>query len=197
MALGTSILEIHQMPMEDRVDKLKLIPILALVAAALSACGGGEADPAEVATLVAAQLQTDEAAALPTNTVAPLATAEAGGEAAPSLDLPQVVFTPGGLFADAERELIMARVVGPFIHYHADLEDSAQMLTVHVQPFEDDPSWLYKAEAIFAGGGYIGWLLPASDGDLDWWLPDCMGPCELSDSFRAAYPEIVAILEGE
>ena len=178
------------------MNKLTSFLILILVAAALGACGGGEADPAEVATLVAAQLQTDEAAAPPTSTAAPLAT-EAGAEDEISLDLPQVVFTPGGLFTDADRDLIRARVIGPFIHYHADLDDSAQMLTVHVQPFEDDPRWLYQAEAIFAGGGYIGWMLPASDGELDWWLPDCMGPCELSDSFRAAYPEIVAILEGE
>lgn len=41
----------------------------------------------------------------------------------------------------------------------------------------------------------IGWLVPASSGPVDWWIPECMGPCSLSDEFRAAYPEIVAILE--
>jgi hypothetical protein len=178
------------------MDKRQTITLLAASALALlAACAGGGADLGEVATLVAAQMQTNEAAAAPAETAAPLATEASTAEAAPTLELPEVVFTPGGLFSDADRELIMAKVIGPFIHYHGDLEDYPQLLTVHVQPYEDDPAWLYTAEAIFAGGGYTGWLLPATGGELDWWVPDCMGPCPLSDSFRAAYPEIVAILE--
>jgi len=178
------------------MDKRQSITLLTATALALlAACAQGGADPGEVATLVAAQMQTDEAAAGPADTAAPLATAEPSAEAAPTLELPEVVFTPGGLFSDADRDLIMAKVIGPFIHYHGDLEEYPQLLTVHVQPYDDDPAWLYTAEAIFAGGGYTGWLLPATAGELDWWVPDCMGPCALSDSFRAAYPEIVAILE--
>lgn len=179
------------------MQKKSILLQLAIMAMALVACAGGSPDPAEVATLVAAQQKTDAADAAPATTAAPLASTEPSAEALPSLELPEVVFTPGGLFTDEDRDLIMARVIGPFIHYYADLEDQPQMLTVHVQPFDDDPAWPYSAEAIFAGGGYIGWLLPVTDGALDWWLPDCMGPCELSDSFRASYPEIVDILEGE
>jgi hypothetical protein len=185
------------------LDKRQTFTLLAASALALAACAGGGADPGEVATLVAAQMLTDEAAAAPADTAAPPATAEPSvapsaapsAEAAPTLELPEVVFTPGGLFSDADRDLIMAKVIGPFIHYYGDLEEHPQLLTVHVQPYDDDPAWPYTADAIFAGGGYTGWLLPATAGELDWWVPDCMGPCTLSDSFRAAYPEIVAILE--
>ena len=174
---------------------LAAIPLIGTLA--LGACAGGDGDnESEIATLVAQQLQTSAAedAIEPTTGPEATATEEEAVEDAPD-SRPEVVFVPGGLFDEAERNLIMEKVVRPYIHYHDDLADHPTLLTVSIEHYEGDPSFLYTAEAIFETGVYNGWLMPATAGVLDWWVPDCMGPCPLSDSFRATYPEIVAILE--
>lgn len=170
------------------------IPIVLAGVLGLAACGGGipQADSADVATLVAEQVQTLESTvptAAPPRADAPAPAADSG---------PTVVFQPDGSFTDAERDEIMRKVIDPFVHYHRDLEADGQydkLVSILIRPSDSGPEWMYSASAIFADGVYSGWLMPATDGVLDWWLPECFGVCEVSEGFRAAYPEIMAILE--
>jgi len=163
----------------------------------LAACGGApsQANPSDVATLVAEQMQTLEpslATAAPPPTDAP-ATAPA-----PAADAgPAVVFIPPGVFSDADRDEIMRKVVNPFMHYYRDLAAGGHpsLVSIAIEPYTGDPAWKYGADAIFEGEVYISWLMPVTGGVLDWWLPECMGTCEVSEGFRAAYPEIMSIIE--
>ncbi|MCW5878852.1 MAG: hypothetical protein KIS80_08310 [Anaerolineales bacterium] len=170
------------------------LALILMVAALLEACAGAPADTdSQIATLVAAEL---EAGAAASDTPAASATIEAASPTTEAAsDGPEVVFVPGGLFEAAERELFMQRIGNPFIDYHADLAGHPPLLTMTVRHYSEDPAFIYTIEAIFETGVYTGWLAPGSGGNPDWWLPDCMGPCPLSDAFRGAYPEIVGTLE--
>ncbi len=126
------------------------------------------------------------AEAAPTSTAEP-PTAEPAG--------PEVVFLAEGSFSADEKAQLMARVVEPFIHYYRDLAEHPPLLTLTIEKYDGLAGYVYTAQAIFEGGGNIGWLVSASGGLVDWWIPECMGACPLSASFRAAYPEIVAIME--
>jgi hypothetical protein len=173
----------------------RILPLL-LVICIVAACGGApQADPADVATLVAEQMQTLEAA---NPTAAPPPTDAPTADPAPAADAaPVVVFIPPGLFSDADREEIMRKVVDPFVHYYRDLvaDGHPKLVSIAIESYTGDPAWRYGADAIFEGEVYISWLLPVTGGVLDWWIPECMNVCEVSDSFRAAYPEIMAIIE--
>ncbi len=126
--------------------------------------------------------------AAPTSTVAPVAGSSV-----------VVVFTPGGLFDDAKRAEFHARLLDPFIQYYADLSasgDHPALVSINVQTF-DDPDYPYSADAIFDGGGYIGFLITETDGLITLWVPECMGgACPLSDTFRDAFPDIAATADS-
>jgi hypothetical protein len=174
----------------------------------LTGCGGGPSEDQQ-ATLVAVAVEAaltesmaeiaatsapgldggpvavvTEAAAAPTET----ATAEV-------VSTPVVVYQPAGLFSDAERAILQTRVIEPYIHYHADLADHPPLVSLNMEPSDSLADFPYSANAIFGEGITNGFLIHATGGVVDWWVPDCLGPCPVSDSFRAAYPEIMAILE--
>lgn len=171
-------------------------PIVFSIAVAglfLSACGGVP-DESAMQTEVAAQVLTALApaatteappeTAAPTHTSAPVSGAE-----------PVIVFQPGGLFSDDERNLLLTRVVNPFILYHQEVEGHPPLVSISIEPSSSLADYPYSANAIFETGITAGWLVHATGGVVDWWLPECLGPCILSDAFRTAYPEIVSTLE--
>lgn len=105
---------------------------------------------------------------------------------------PEVTFVD--IFGDAEAQL-QVKVVEPFILYHRDIP-GPRLLTLRLEIQEGVDGYPYKAEAIFEEGITSGWLVAVSGGNVDWWLPECMVACTFSDTFRAAYPEIVAAAGG-
>jgi hypothetical protein len=152
------------------------------IAIALTALAQTAAAPA--ATTAAPEAATVEPTTEPP---APVATETPVG--------PEVVFLAEGSFSADEKSQIMTRVVNPFILYYSELADHPPLLTLTIEKYDGLAGYPYQAEAIFETGINIGWLIPATGGTVDWWIPECMGPCPLSDNFRATYPEIVAILE--
>lgn len=161
----------------------------------LAACGGA-ADESAVQTEMAAQVLT---ALAPADTEAPAVetTAAPTSTAAPTDSGPEpvIVFQPGGLFTEDQRSILLTRVVNPFILYHQGLEGHPPLVSISIEPSSALADYPYSANAIFETGITAGWLIHASGGVVDWWLPECMGPCPLSDAFRTAYPEIVGTLE--
>jgi hypothetical protein len=105
---------------------------------------------------------------------------------------PEVVYLD--VFGDAQAQ-IQGRVVEPFILYYRTTPDYPHIVSITIETVPDVADYPYKAEAIFEGGGNAGWLIHVTGGLVDWWIPECMDVCPMSDEFRAAYPEIVAILE--
>jgi len=183
--------------------KSSLIFVLFTVTAlVLSACAPvSEEDfqsTVEVAIALTALAQTAAAPAV-TTAAPPAPTAEATAEATlppPAEDAgPEVVFLAEGSFSTDEKAQLRSRVIEPFILYYHELADHPPLLTITIEKSTSLAGYPYSAQAIFETGINVGWLVPATGALVDWWFPDCMGPCPLSDNFRAAYPEIVAILE--
>lgn len=176
----------------------------------LGACVGGPSEEQQ-ATLVAVAISaalTESALEIaetsapgfdggPVPVVSEAAAAPAPTEPAPTatVSTPAVVFQAAGSFSDAEKDILRQRVILPFIHYHADLPEHPAMASLSIEKSSSLADFPYSANAIFEGGVTIGFLIHATGGVVDWWIPDCLGPCPISDSFRAAYPEIMAIIE--
>lgn len=117
-----------------------------------------------------------------------------GAETAPSEsadagDLPVVVFSPGGLFTDAEKNEITSKMIDPLKHWSNDQDD--ELVSIHVQ--EREGSAEYFVDVIHRDGVYEGFLYGTVDAATqDWWTPTCLDACEFTDEFQAAYPEVVA-----
>ena len=181
----------------------------------LDACAGGP-DEDQAATLVAVAVEaalTETAAAAPADggedpappaSEAPPPAATTAATDPPPTDAPPtaspastpvVVFQAAGSFSDAEKNILRERVILPFIHYHADLENHPAMVSMSIEHSASLADYPYAASAIFEEGITSGFLIHATGGVVDWWYPECLVACEFSAPFRAAYPEIIAIVE--
>lgn len=176
--------------------------LLILTALILSACTPvSEQDfqsTIEIAIALTALAETAAAPAPTEATAAPTAEATAEAVLPPPTEAssgPEVVFLAEGSFSTEEKAEVRARLIEPFILYYHDLAEHPRLLTITIEPSSSLPDYPYAANAIFETGVYASWLVHVSGGVVDWWLPECMDVCPLSDDFRAAYPEIVAILE--
>jgi len=185
----------------------------------LGACSGGASEDQQatlVAVAVSAALTESAAGAAPAEgeeasspaaddgEAAPAATAEppAAATAAPSdppatvaTPIPVVVFQAAGSFSDAEENQLRQRVVQPFVMYYAELAEHPTLVSFSLEKTDGIAGYPYSADAIFEGGVTAGFLISNNSAPVDWWFPDCLGPCPFSDAFRAAYPEIIAIVE--
>ena len=103
--------------------------------------------------------------------------------------LPVVVFQQAGLLSARDKTLLEERVIQPMIDYHN--ENEVKIVTISVKtPAHSGEE--YDIETFFVGGVYEGMIWGKKDGDIPYWVPGCLGPCALSDTFRAKHPEIVA-----
>lgn len=108
--------------------------------------------------------------------------------------VPVVVYAPNGLFTPEEEKEIENKMINPFNDFN--LENDTQYLTIHIEKFDPLPAhgYKYNVTAISKTGVNTGFLYGQSD-PLEWWLPECMNGCNLSDEFVAKYPEIAAKTE--
>lgn len=121
----------------------------------------------------------------PMTTTNPTVTPKAGHTAV-------VVFEPplGNDFAD--KALIQARIVNPFLDYYADENGEGYLVSLSISENKQDSkaTYPYLGSAIFKNGGNSGFVIAKINGVIPWWAPDCM-KCTFSASFKATYPEIV------
>lgn len=101
-----------------------------------------------------------------------------------------VVYTPGGLFSEAEKSEIDAKFVNPFIDWSNDIEQYPVSVEIE-KPAAPVAGYRYEFTYINQGGGNGGFLF-GTQTPLEWWIPTCMGGCNLSAEFIAKYPEIAA-----
>jgi hypothetical protein len=169
---------------------------LLLLAIILSACASGP-NRSQEATLQAVSFEatlTESAKATENDVATQSATPAATKEIAAPTREPIVVFETALSFSEIETKLIWDRVVTPYIHWYADLEDHPPLATMYIKKVEM-PGFLYSASVIFEEGIHGSWIMSGADGIVDWWYPECLGSCPISEDFRSAYPEIMAIIE--
>jgi hypothetical protein len=107
---------------------------------------------------------------------------------------PVIVYEMGSSIPEGDKTQIQAKVVNPFSDYYCDLEGQGFVVSLSIgnNTGASQDQYPYSAKAIFKNGAQAGFLLSKNNGVVDWWLPECLGPCPFSAEFKAKYPEIVA-----
>ncbi len=130
---------------------------------------------------------------------APVSPSPTTAAASPTAGHPQavVVFEAEGSISQTDKDQLKARVVEPNLDYFLNLESGDYVVSMTVSPNTQasKTTYPYAARVIFKNGAYNSFSISKTKGAIDWWLPECMGPCPFSASFKAKYPEIVKLAQ--
>ncbi len=105
-----------------------------------------------------------------------------------------VIYEAEGSFTASEKSEIKKKIIDPFVDYYA-MEDTGQVLltlTISKNNQASKDQYPYQAQAIFQGGGNMGFLIMKSGTGVDWWFPECLMGCNLSSAYKLKYPEVAA-----
>lgn len=122
---------------------------------------------------------------------------ETKASSSPSSDIkfPVVVYGRPGLLNNApeglaEKKKLEEKFVNPYIDYYNEKKINLVALYITVPQNigeEYDVVGIFGSEDLY-GTQQFGF--GAREGEYGYWNPECMGPCEFSESFKAKYPEI-------
>jgi len=107
---------------------------------------------------------------------------------------PVVVYESEGLMLSDDKSGIQSRIINPFIDYYSN--NPSQIVVSIIISVNNNPNkneFPYLASAVFANGGNQGFVIEKKNGQITWWLPECLNGCQFTDSFEAKYPEIVSL----
>lgn len=107
---------------------------------------------------------------------------------------PTVIFEAEGSFTIAEKDELKKKVINPFVDYY-EMENTGQVLltlTISKNNQASKTTYPYQGQAIFQGGGNMGFLIMKVGSGVDWWFPECLMGCNLSSAYKLKYPEIAA-----
>lgn len=103
-----------------------------------------------------------------------------------------VVFEPplSGEFSDKAE--IQSKIINPFLDYYADENGEGYLVSLAISQNTQasKTTYPYQATAIFKNGGNSGFVIPKTNGVINYWVPECM-KCTFSASFKTKYPDIV------
>ena len=102
--------------------------------------------------------------------------------------LPVITYIREGLLTNAERKKLEEKLINPQIDYYNEKEPQLVAIAITVPTTAGGP---YEVLAI--GTSQIGTAqfgFGKRQGEYGFWMPGCMGPCELSEAFKKKYPEI-------
>ena len=104
------------------------------------------------------------------------------------VDFPVVVFSRPGLLTEAERKVLEAKLINPMKDYYNETEAELLTLSIAVPQRVGEE---YTVDGIFKDGVNFGMLFGKREQQYNFWKPECMGPCEFSETFKSKYPTIV------
>ena len=105
------------------------------------------------------------------------------------LNLPVVVYEREGLLTDEMRQEVEKKIIDPYFDYHNADEIDFIVMLIEVLPESDN--YLYIVKAISKDGVYQGFVYGTRGEALDYYVPECMGPCPFSDEYKKKYPHVV------
>jgi hypothetical protein len=102
----------------------------------------------------------------------------------------------GGAIAESEKTQIIQKVINPFLDYYRDAgQGKIISLIISLNTKPNNVTYPFLAEGVIDSGAKMSFVIERKGIDLSWWVPECMGPCLLTDEFRGKYPEIMKKLE--
>jgi len=120
---------------------------------------------------------------MPTSVVSP----------SPTPNKATLIFEAEGSFTQAEKDELTKKVINPLLDYYSTESDQVLLtLTISKNDKASKDQYPYQGQAIFQGGGNMGFLIMKVGTGVDWWYPECMNGCNLSASYIAKYPEIAS-----
>jgi hypothetical protein len=138
---------------------------------------------------ITAVTATATATVTSSKTITTSATVTATTQSSNSPELPVIVFKPD-TFTQAEKDELKQKVIDPFVYYEQETRDN-RLVTVVANKYSESEKistgYYYAIEEFAKDGGWGGWLL-GKDGKIDYWRPECMDKCSISDAFRAKFP---------
>ena len=104
-----------------------------------------------------------------------------------------VVFEAEGSFSQSEKDELKKKVIDPLSDYYTTESDQVLLtLTISKNDKASKDQYPYQGQAVFQGGGNMGFLIMKIGTGVDWWYPECLNGCTLSASYKAKYPEIAS-----
>jgi hypothetical protein len=111
----------------------------------------------------------------------------------PATNKATVVYEAEGSFTQAEKTELKKKVIDPFLDYYTTESDQVLLtLTISKNIQASKDQYPYQGQAIFQGGGNMGFLVMKLGTGVDWWYPECMNGCNLSAAYKLKYPEIAS-----
>jgi hypothetical protein len=109
-----------------------------------------------------------------------------------------VIFIPGGLFTDTERDLLREKLVKPYFDYYNDEEHAPDTEVISMVVEKDEDETYYKVDIVVkttydgTSYGHRGFLFGSTENPFDYWVPECIDTeCEFSNSYHNLHPEVV------
>lgn len=106
------------------------------------------------------------------------------------IKLPIVVFGRQGLLTDPEKIKLEEKLINPYTDYHNENEVNLVALYI-VVPINIGEE--YEILGIFGSKKQYGteeFYFGKREQEFEYWKPECMGPCEYSETFKNKYPQI-------
>lgn len=110
-----------------------------------------------------------------------------------NIKFPVIVYDREGLLTatdegKAEEKNLQQKLVAPFVDFNNEKQVNLVSLDISVP---ENVGEQYQVSAIFGNGVHQSFLFGKREQAYDYWAPECMGPCEFTDTFKAKYPQIV------
>ncbi len=117
-------------------------------------------------------------------------------ESAADIRFPVVVYARPGLLHNTaegliEKKNLEEKLVNPYTDYYN--EDGLNLVALYIT-VPQNIGGQYDVVAIFGSKKQYGthqFGFGAREQKYDYWEPECMGPCDFSEAFKAKYPQIV------
>lgn len=119
----------------------------------------------------------------------------------------KISFSPANLYSSIEKSTLKAKLLEPIIDFDVQFKDTngyVPLASLSITKKTDaqyaaaDASgkYRYSVHQVSTSGGTTDFLYGQND-TIDWWLPQCYAnKCDLTDTFKAKYPEIVKQLQA-
>lgn len=109
---------------------------------------------------------------------------------------PVVLFNPPGIFTSEEQDLLYTRLINPLVDYYT-VEQGLGIFSVIIDKSKIG-DYLYGVQVatrgdgkVYSKNGSMGFLFGKQGEELEYWQPQCLGDCDLSDEYLAKYPHIL------
>lgn len=107
-----------------------------------------------------------------------------------------VVYETEASFSTSDKSQIQARIVDPLIdYYNMEMDSPAVSIKIKINTAVNKADYPYLFEYILKNGVNGGGVITKTDGQINWWFPECLMSCDLSEEFTSKYPEIDALVE--